>query len=63
MRLPGPLSLATSSDVYATYADLSATLAESRDAVLAHLDRGLSRMVLTLSVQMMASAAAVVFVA
>jgi hypothetical protein len=49
-------SLTTRHEVNATYADLSATLAESRDAVLARLDRGLRRRVFVLSALMVASA-------
>jgi hypothetical protein len=56
-------TLASTSDVYATYADLSATLAKSCDAVLARLNRGVRRLVLTLSAVMVASAAVVVLLA
>jgi hypothetical protein len=54
--------LITRSDVQCSYAALSATLAVSRDAVLTHLDRGVRRMVLTLSAVMVASAVALVLV-
>ena len=56
-------TLATKCDVDEIYSDLSATLNESRDAVLSHLDRGLSRMVRLLSALMVASAVPVVLAA
>ena len=55
--------LATRNDAARLYADLSATLSVSRDAVSAHLDRGLRRMVLALSAVMVASVAAAVLAA
>jgi hypothetical protein len=48
--------------VNAIYAALSATLAESRDAVSDRLDRGLRRTVFTLSALMVATAAVAVLV-
>jgi hypothetical protein len=54
--------LASRRDVSDFYAGVSAKLAESRDAMLAHLDRGLRRMVLALSAVLVASAAVVVLV-
>ena len=55
--------LASSPDVHGVYVALSRTLAETRHAVLAHLERSLRRMVVMLSAVMVASAAAVMLVA
>jgi hypothetical protein len=50
------------SDVESLYGDVAAVLHTTRDKVLAHLDRGLRRMVLTLSALMIGAGAVVVLV-
>jgi hypothetical protein len=56
-------SIATRDDVNAVRADLSVTLAASRDAVLDRLVRGLRRSVLTLGTVMVATGAVAVMLA
>jgi hypothetical protein len=57
------LSLATRADVDSIHADLRATLAVSRDAVLDRLDRAVRRTVLMLGALLVSAGAAVVFLA
>jgi hypothetical protein len=54
-------TLATRRDMNTTYAELSATLSSTRDAVSARLDRAVRRTVLTLGALMVATGAAGVF--
>ena len=61
MNSPDP-NFATGRAVYLACAALSATLAESREATLAHLNRGLRRLVLTFGALMVVAGAAVVLV-
>jgi hypothetical protein len=56
-------TLATRRDANAAYAELSMTLAATRDAVSAHLDRAVRHTVLTLAALMVSAGAAVVLLA